>query len=682
MNTELDMEGKNYFISFFSISLTWITLITIGYGLSFIKNELDVKYIMETYNISLNNFVPEKSEKIQYIVLTILFPFVFIMFYKVIDKIKLSINNINPYLRVIALVASITVFYIINEIEPFYLSETILLKVPLIFLFLSIIIPCFIFLYEFCKKNIKKNINIILLFSGIISVLFTAWLYITKDYYFNTFTAHHFDAYFYPVYKVFSGQTILVDFNCLYGFYPYLLVPVLWLFGGVNMYNFSIVMAILVCITYLSILVSMWRLCSNKIITLLGSLSIMFFTCLFPMIYQGGPYYLQYLPHRMIFPAIFVLICTVYVYLKDNKSKKIAQIIGYLVSCISFLWNIDTGIILIATWCIFLIFLQMLEYDFNKKQLYVKSLKYIVFAISTIILAYIILGCITFERSGRWFRLADAISSQNAFYASGFYMIRMPLIHQWIILISIYSIGLAKSLKNILFIRKSELEYPKIRTKMYFVLSILGIGLFSYYQGRSHNFVFTSITWPGMILFVLYVDECISKIKPYYNNYTDTSIGKRVTSLNYLVKGIFGILILVCFSTSYIYNFKNDDLIATFKDKKSSSEQIIAMNAVNFVNEIRKNNEPIDLIMSYSASVYSILGEKSEVNVPATVDWYTKEDYRKVMDWIGKTENKIIFDSNSYNLLNTYNNKELNEVLNNKFILEKNTKDYLLFTPK
>ena len=121
MNKELHNEDKKYYISFISFSLTAIVLLAVGYVLSFIKNELEVKYILETYNISLDHFVSERSEKIQYIVLTLLFPFVFIIFYKLVDKladkIKIGISNINAYLRLTASVIAIIGFNAIKEKE-------------------------------------------------------------------------------------------------------------------------------------------------------------------------------------------------------------------------------------------------------------------------------------------------------------------------------------------------------------------------------------------------------------------------------------------------------------------------------------------------------------------------------------------------------------------------------------
>ena len=38
------------------------------------------------------------------------------------------------------------------------------------------------------------------------------------------YLVHHYYAWWYPIYNVFSSKTIGVDFNSIYGFYPYIAV--------------------------------------------------------------------------------------------------------------------------------------------------------------------------------------------------------------------------------------------------------------------------------------------------------------------------------------------------------------------------------------------------------------------------------------------------------------------------
>ena len=66
----------------------------------------------------------------------------------------------------------------------------------------------------------------------------------TDDYYLT----HHYYAWWYPIFKVSTGQTIGIDFNNIYGFYPYICVGVLKLLGGANQENAAILIASLLVI--------------------------------------------------------------------------------------------------------------------------------------------------------------------------------------------------------------------------------------------------------------------------------------------------------------------------------------------------------------------------------------------------------------------------------------------------
>jgi hypothetical protein len=52
---------------------------------------------------------------------------------------------------------------------------------------------------------------------------------------------------------------------------------------------------------------------------------------------------------------------------------------------------------------------------------------------------------------------------------------------------------------------------PSVGTaKLVFFLSILGLGLFAYYQGRSHEYVLTLVWWPCFILLAIFLDSMLS----------------------------------------------------------------------------------------------------------------------------------------------------------------------------
>ncbi len=62
------------------------------------------------------------------------------------------------------------------------------------------------------------------------------------------YLVYHYYAWWYPIYNVFSSKTIGVDFNSIYGFYPYIAVAFLKIIGGVTQANMSLMIAIALCV--------------------------------------------------------------------------------------------------------------------------------------------------------------------------------------------------------------------------------------------------------------------------------------------------------------------------------------------------------------------------------------------------------------------------------------------------
>lgn len=74
---------------FMSGTIAILIMILIGYILHIvIPNELDIQHIQNTYFQSITNFVAEQSERMQYIVLTVSFPIIYICIYKLLQKIS------------------------------------------------------------------------------------------------------------------------------------------------------------------------------------------------------------------------------------------------------------------------------------------------------------------------------------------------------------------------------------------------------------------------------------------------------------------------------------------------------------------------------------------------------------------------------------------------------------------
>lgn len=196
--------------------------------LSFIPDELDIEYLEDTYMLSTSNFVAEKSENIQYIVLTISFPILFIVFYKIIEKIKHKLNEkferiLDGIFLFIIITLSINIIFIVRNI---FIKETILYDNFILAIFLLIISILLIIFYQKINnidklKKYQKIINWICIFIVTLTTVLVGYEHINNSYAQSTYDVHHVDAYFYPVYKTLFGLTPGIDFNSIYGYYSY-----------------------------------------------------------------------------------------------------------------------------------------------------------------------------------------------------------------------------------------------------------------------------------------------------------------------------------------------------------------------------------------------------------------------------------------------------------------------------
>jgi hypothetical protein len=96
---------------------------------------------------------------------------------------------------------------------------------------------------------------------------------------------------------------------------------------------------------------------------------------------------------------------------------------------------------------------------------------------------------------------------QKLFYGSGYYMLPMKAAGTWLLVGLIYLAGLAYAAVAWAAGR------DRVRAQSIFVLSILGIGLFTYYQGRSHVCVLTLAWWPCFPLLALFLDELVGRLR-------------------------------------------------------------------------------------------------------------------------------------------------------------------------
>ncbi len=614
-----------------------LLLLIVGFGLSFIPNQLDTEYIIQHYIKDISEFCAEKSEMITYIVLTILFPIIFIVTNKLLQtllikkKNKINIEKISRFCSIFITIFLCCLTYIVFIKQKNYLNGTVLKRQPIVILVSVIPILVLIWLSE--KYNnvlLNKIIKYVCLCTGFV----VAYLYINKNYSLNMYMIHHVDAYYYPIMKIINGLTPGIDFNSIYGYYSYFYAIIISSIGKGNIiYTFSIVNSILVFFVFLGLLYVANKLIKNKIILFLS-----YFTIVYVLVIQSiigeQSYYLQYMPHRVIFPVLILVYIAIY---KKHQSKTSYAIGGYIIGSLALFWNFETGLVVLLLWILVLLYEIIYFNSLKRKETWIKILKILIGALISVIGYVILLNVITVIRTGKLIKISGVLSSQTLFAGLGFYMLPMPLLHPWLLFVLLYAgvLGIAIS-KTKIFIDNPNEESFYIY-KILFALAILGIGIFSYYEGRSYWTNLFYVTYPGILLVGFLIDKLLRKLKK----------GR----VYHLILCFHGIVILIIVTVTTVYTCITDKRVTQFFNKEELNQSNCIDNEIQEMKQIQETIPNVQLIIPNESYYYINLNLIDNKRFPAYVDLFTYEDIEKICNSIMENKNSWYILGDLYEIL-------------------------------
>ncbi len=290
-----------------------------------------------------------------------------------------------------------------------------------------------------------------------------------------------------------------------YGFYSFYLKPVFRVIG-LTIYSFSLVMTVLYLLGIIAIAVPIYRNLQNIYLKLL----------LIPALcaLQGGliqvhavwdPYF-QYYPIRFIVPALSVLMLYMILRTKKENIRFCLMVLSSFLLGFLVFWNFDSGIVTIIAWLGFFLLLAAAETFKCRSMFNPESLLFLavagMLALGVGVAGFILFTC---DKSGLSF--ARLFEMQRVFYLTGFNMLPIPRSpHPWMAVAGVYVVTLVLTLPVIL---RTGLQCSTKRMLGLYI-AIIGIGLFTYYQGRSHDRVLPAVIWPAIFCCFLACDWCLS----------------------------------------------------------------------------------------------------------------------------------------------------------------------------
>ncbi len=299
----------------------------------------------------------------------------------------------------------------------------------------------------------------------------------------------HFNAVYYSMVQLYQGRILLVEFFNQYGLYPYFLLPVFRLIG-LDAVKFSLVMGALNAFCFGCLYLVLRRVCRNPAVALLGflacaNLNYFLMKQLFwseHVIEYMDPYF-QYWPIRLLFPTLLLVFVT-----RPVRYYWAAMLL-FSVGCF---WNLDSGLPAWGTWVAVCGYAEFLR-PISRRQSLLHALLHGAKGLACLLLLAALLQT--------QLPLSGLVHIHKVFYSIGYFMLPMQPIHAWNVVALLYLAGLAYAFQAAWERREGA------RPKVIFALSILGMGLFSYFQGRSHDWVLFLASWPATLLATLFVDE-------------------------------------------------------------------------------------------------------------------------------------------------------------------------------
>jgi len=297
---------------------------------------------------------------------------------------------------------------------------------------------------------------------------------------------YHFNVITHALAQVINGDHFLVQFPHIYGGYVEFLGPILSLFPR-RIETLLLPFPLLHAIATLGLLLIARLVIRNTLLFLVTGLALLAVEF---VITSEDPYY-PYSPIRTLFPVLGLFAATLFF----RRPTRIKYGIASCVAAMAPLWNLDTGMVLWLSWVATLIAFHLTQ----SRPL--QALKAMVIQMGTLFAAAILFLSYLRIASGLWPNPWMLIMFQKLVADSGYMCLPILVPDAWMIIVTIYAIGLVAAFH--FYWRKAS----SWKTHFVLMLSLMGIGLFSYFMGRSAESNLVSTSYPAVLLAGVLLDQ-------------------------------------------------------------------------------------------------------------------------------------------------------------------------------
>ncbi len=435
-----------------------------------------------------------------------------------------------------------------------------------------------------------------------------------------------FDAVIYSISQVAAGKTLLADLPSQYGFFALFMQPVFKVVG-LSIFTFTALCAFLQICSLASVYAVVQRIVRDKALLAVYTLSLVTVTFGTVLWFIGldDPGF-QYWPIRFFWPAFSVFVCYRYAY----RPKLLTSFWVSLTGAIGSIWNAETGLVIVVAFAGVLTAKWVVLYTFGlsdtrteqRNLLHALGLHVATFAVCVLLtLSWLAINAnepLHFE----WLYIY-----QKTFYGLGFGMLPMPThLFPWMSILGIYLMSLIVAVQLWAFNPRSK------TAALLLYLALLGLGLFVYYQGRSHPLNLISVCWPALTLLVILSDRVVRAVKA------------SLLSKAHLAYPIAGLSVLLISSAVLVIGVPRmlTEGVEAFASRNKSDDTLVS-SELEFIRQHSTAGDACAILSLRQGSYYAATGLASPISGPGYVEMLLQSDLDSFLDQLRHRPMNCIF---------------------------------------
>jgi hypothetical protein len=587
-------------------------------------------------------FAPEPVERMQFEVSVLLLPFIIYGVFTIVSRKRqffydrqslsagINYSGLAIFVFLIVDILSENIPHIKNETNAYFFRNNLLsLLTPFIAIILYCVSGYLLYLYYRTSETpLRKKITSVVIYILVAVLILDIILY-------NIFNlakagidiSGETNAVFYVITQVYAGKSLLVDINCQYGLFAWLLNPVFKVIG-LSTYNMGMVMALLDGVSFLLIYLGIKKLIRNDLFSFIVFICLIFWQYWQLKLPFGEEprFYYQYWPIRLLFPALSFYLIVSYIGETEKNKKRLLPVLG-LVSSFAILWNLDTGIVVYGATAIALLFAAF--YTAPKKEAIKQSMGYAAWMLGSLLFVLALFFVSTKMHAGVWPDLMQIFAFQKIFYISGFFMMPMVAVHFWNLPVIVY---IAAGVYCVYHSRKeNQRDLPVI-----VFLFILGIGLFAYFQGRSFDTTIDMVMYPAIIILGIFCHKLFRQIAIYKPGLNEVTLFLLVPFI-FIADGAFSMVYYTPSAHSFAWNN------ATVVDEEREQDLAPRLNFVK--NNLHPKDTVLILSKNYEGYYYAAGQYYNPLHLPGSTEILFKSEIDTLLNFIKTTKYPIVLDA-------------------------------------